>query len=110
MDPRYCRWARCGSHQCLPAAGRQQVQIARNVKARLDEIHSKLPPVVSITSWYDQSRLVTSSAASVRDANMIGAMLAALVLLVFLKSWRVTLIALLVVPASLVAPRPLNEW
>jgi multidrug efflux pump subunit AcrB len=46
----------------------------------------------------------------VRDANMIGAMLAALVLLVFLKSWRVTLIALLVVPASLVAPRPLNEW
>jgi multidrug efflux pump subunit AcrB len=81
--------------------GGNSVQIARNVKARLDEIHSKLPPGVFITSWYDQSQLVTSSAASVRDAIMIGAVLAALVLLVFLKSWRVTLIALLVVPASL---------
>jgi multidrug efflux pump subunit AcrB len=83
--------------------GGNSVQIARNVKARLDEIQSKLPPGVSIANWYDQSQLVTTSAASVRDAIMIGAVLAALVLLVFLKSWRVTLIALLVVPASLSA-------
>jgi|HubBroStandDraft_6_1064221.scaffolds.fasta_scaffold14772_2 CzcA family heavy metal efflux pump len=83
--------------------GGNSVQIARNVKARLDEIQSKLPPGVSIANWYDQSQLVTTSAASVRDAILIGAVLAALVLLVFLRSWRVTLIALLVVPASLSA-------
>ena len=83
--------------------GGNSVQIARNVEARLDEIQSKLPPGVSIANWYDQSQLVTTSTASVRDAIMIGAVLAALVLLVFLKSWRVTLIALLVVPASLSA-------
>ena len=83
--------------------GGNSVQIARNVKSRLDEIQSKLPPGVSIANWYDQSQLVTASAGSVRDAIMIGAVLAALVLLVFLKSWRVTLIALLVVPASLSA-------
>src|ERR1700726_4279617 len=83
--------------------GGNSVQIARNIKARLDEIQSKLPPGVSIANWYDQSQLVTTSATSVRDAIMIGAVLAALVLLVFLRSWRVTLIALLVVPASLSA-------
>jgi CzcA family heavy metal efflux pump len=83
--------------------GGNSVQIARDIKARLDEIQSKLPPGVSIANWYDQSQLVTTSATSVRDAIMIGAVLAALVLLVFLRSWRVTLIALLVVPASLSA-------
>jgi hypothetical protein len=83
--------------------GGNSVQIARDIKARLDEIQSKLPPAVSIANWYDQSQLVTSSATSVRDAIMIGAVLAALVLLVFLRSWRVTRIALLVVPASLSA-------
>lgn len=83
--------------------GGNSVQIAANVKARLDEIQPKLPAGVSIANWYDQSQLVTTSAASVRDAIMIGAVLAALVLLVFLRNWRVTLIALLVVPASLSA-------
>jgi CzcA family heavy metal efflux pump len=83
--------------------GGNSVQIARNVTARLDEIQSKLPPGVSIANWYDQSQLVTTSAASVRDAILIGTVLAALVLLIFLRSWRVTLIALLVVPASLSA-------
>jgi len=79
------------------------VRIARDVKARLDEARSKLPPGISIANWYDQSELVTASARSVRDAILIGALLAALVLLVFLRSWRVTFIALLVVPASLSA-------
>jgi CzcA family heavy metal efflux pump len=83
--------------------GGNSVQIARDVQMRLDEMRSKLPPGISIANWYDQSQLVTASAASVRDAIIIGAVLAALVLLLFLRSWRVTLIALLVVPAALSA-------
>jgi multidrug efflux pump subunit AcrB len=43
------------------------------------------------------------SAASVRDAVLIGLVLAALVLLFFLRSWRVTLVAVIVVPATLAA-------
>ncbi len=83
--------------------GGNSVAIARDVKTRLGEMRSRLPPGISISNWYDQSELVTASAASVRDAILIGAVLAALVLLVFLRSWKVTLIALLVVPASLSA-------
>ena len=56
-----------------------------------------------LVNWYDQSELVTQSAGSVRDAVLIGLVLAALVLLLFLRSWRVTLIAVLVVPATLAA-------
>jgi CzcA family heavy metal efflux pump len=83
--------------------GGNSVQIAGAIRARLDELQSKLPPGITVANWYDQSQLVTASAASVRDAILIGAVLAALVLLVFLRSWRVTLIAMLVVPAALSA-------
>jgi multidrug efflux pump subunit AcrB len=58
---------------------------------------------VRLVNWYDQSELVMQSAASVRDAVLIGLVLAALVLLFFLRSWRVTLVAVIVVPATLAA-------
>lgn len=77
------------------------VQIAKGVQAKLAGY--KLPPGVRLVKWYDQSELVTQSAASVRDAVLIGLMLAAIVLISFLRSWRVTLIAILVVPATLAA-------
>src|SRR5699024_8243158 len=51
--------------------------------------------------WYDQSGLVAASAASVRDALVIGVLLAALVLLVFLRSWKVALVAVIAVPVVL---------
>ena len=75
------------------------VQIAQAVQSKLAGL--KLPPDVKLVNWYDQSTLVTQSVASVRDAVLIGLVLAAIVLLLFLRSWRVTLIAVIVVPASL---------
>lgn len=81
--------------------GSNSVQIASDVKARLATLQPQLPPGITLASWYDQSDLVVASAASVRDAILIGAVLAAGVLLVFLRSLKVTLIALVVVPTVL---------
>ena len=81
--------------------GSNSVQIARDVKARLDTYKKQLPRGVSIANWYDQSELVLASAASVRDAILIGVGLAALVLFAFLRNLRMTSIALIVVPATL---------
>ena len=75
------------------------VQIASNVKAALANF--KLPPGVTMRNWYDQSELVVQSASSVRDAVVIGLVLAGIVLWAFLRSFRLTLIALIVVPATL---------
>jgi multidrug efflux pump subunit AcrB len=75
------------------------VQIAQAVQQKLSGL--RLPPGVKLVNWYDQSQLVTQSVASVRDAVLIGLVLAALVLLWFLRSWRVTLVAVIVVPATL---------
>jgi CzcA family heavy metal efflux pump len=81
--------------------GSNSVQIATDVKAQLDAYRSRLPPGVTIANWYDQSQLATASASSVRDAILIGIGLAALVLWLFLRNLKITLIAIMVVPTVL---------
>ena len=75
------------------------VQVAAAVRASLAGV--ALPAGVTMVNWYDQSTLVVQSATSVRDAVLSGLVLAGLVLLLFLRDWRLTLVALLVVPATL---------
>jgi CzcA family heavy metal efflux pump len=77
------------------------VQIANDVKQRLADYAPQMPAGVRIANWYDQTQLVTGAAGSVRDAILIGIVLAGLVLFVFLRNARVILVALIVVPAVL---------
>jgi multidrug efflux pump subunit AcrB len=77
------------------------VQIAADATAEIAQLQKTLPPDVKLAIWYDQSQLVANSAASLRDAVLIGTALAALVLLIFLRNLPVTLLAGLVVPAVL---------
>ena len=71
--------------------------VARTLKAY------RLPAGVKLLNWYDQSELVTQSVSSVRDAVLIGLVLAAGVLFWFLRSIRMTLVAVIIVPATLAA-------
>jgi CzcA family heavy metal efflux pump len=89
--------------QVYQQPGSNSVQIAGNIKAKLDGYRAQLPRGVKLANWYDQSRLVVDSAASVRDAILIGVALAALVLLAFLRNLKIMLIAIVVVPAVLAA-------
>ncbi|HEU4671208.1 MAG TPA: efflux RND transporter permease subunit [Dyella sp.] len=77
------------------------VQIAREVRQRLADFAPQMPAGVTLANWYDQTQLVTHAAGSVRDAILIGVVLAGLVLFVFLRNTRVILVALIVVPAVL---------
>ena len=79
------------------------VQVVRDVNAALDSYAPKLPAGIAIKNWYDQSELILQSAASVRDAILIGVLLAAGVLFLFLRNLRITLAAVIVVPAVLAA-------
>jgi CzcA family heavy metal efflux pump len=81
--------------------GGNVVQIAGAVRNTLAGMQNQFPPGTTLSNWYDQSVLVTQSAGSVRDAIMIGLGLAALVLFGFLRSWRTTIVALIVVPTVL---------
>lgn len=77
------------------------VAIVKAVDARLAELH--LPPSVKVTTFYDQSELVVGAANAVRDAILMGAVLAGIVLFVFLRSGRLMVITGLMLPAVLAA-------
>ena len=85
--------------QIFQQPGGNTVQIARDVHTRLAVEQKRLPADVVVRNWYDQSELIVASEHSTRDAVLLGVALAALVLLVFLRNWKVTLIATLAVPA-----------
>ena len=83
--------------------GGNTVEIAQEIKAKLKEFNRQLPPGVKIANWYDQSELILSSEKSVRDSILVGVVFAMLILLLFLRNFKVTLIAALVVPGVLAA-------
>lgn len=89
--------------QVYQQPGGNTVNIAKQIKDKLAGLQKRLPADVRIANWYDQSELIVSAAASVRDAIIIGVIFAALVLLLFLRNLKVTLIAAITVPMVLAA-------
>jgi len=83
--------------------GGNTVQIARQVRAAFQKMRGQGPADMQVKAWYDQSDLILESASALRNAIVIGVILAALVLLIFLRNWRVTLAAVIAVPAVLAA-------
>ena len=77
------------------------VRIVKAVAQVFDTARATAPPGLTIRTWYDQSQLIVSSALDLALSIAIGAVLAGLVLLVFLRNIRVTLIAVVVVPVVL---------
>lgn len=60
-----------------------------------------LPAHVHFENWYDQGDFIKSSIASTRDAILVGILLSMLVLVVFLRNWRVTFVMIIVVPVTI---------
>ncbi len=83
--------------------GGNTVRIASDLKTKLAEFKNQIPAGVKIANWYDQSRLIVASAGSVRDAILIGVVLAALILFIFLRNAKITFIAMITVPGVLAA-------
>jgi len=76
------------------------VAVARGVAAEIDQLQSKLPPGVHMKAFYDQSELVRESILSVRDAILMGLVLACIILYLFLHDWTSSLVAGLVIPVT----------
>ncbi|MFN7918281.1 MAG: efflux RND transporter permease subunit [Vicinamibacterales bacterium] len=77
------------------------VQIAEAVEQALREAAPSLPPALRISKVYDLAAFVGDSVRSVRDAILIGSILAVLVLLAFLRDWRATAVAALALPLTI---------
>ncbi len=87
-------------HQTL---GGNTVAIDRAVAAKLDAMKAQFPADVHLARWYDQSTVIEDSVNSVRDAILLGIVFATLVLLVFLRSLKLAVMTLIMVPTVLSA-------
>ena len=77
------------------------VQVAQEVHDEIEKIRKALPPGVQIQPFYDQSIIVSDSIKSVRDAILLGLILASIILVVFLRDWGTSLVAGLVIPVTI---------
>lgn len=81
--------------------GSNTMQVADAVKVEMAQLERALPPGVHVSTFYDQSWIVGQSIKSVRDAILIGLVLASAVLVLFLRDWGTSFIAGMVIPISL---------
>jgi CzcA family heavy metal efflux pump len=77
------------------------LDVANEVHVQIEEIRPTLPPGVHIEPFYDQSTIVHESIASVRDAVLLGLLFSSAILVLFLRDWGTSLVAGLVIPATL---------
>ena len=77
------------------------VAVADAVSAHIDQLRKALPPGVRLEPYYDQSELVRESIRSVRDAILIGLLLACVILFLFLGDRTSSVVAGLVIPVTI---------
>lgn len=76
------------------------VSVADEVHSEIESIRQGLPPGIQIQPFYDQSEIVTESIKSVRDAIIIGLILASAIMVLFLRDWGTSVVAALVIPVT----------
>src|SRR5262245_24890188 len=82
--------------------GANILDLKAGVDATLADLARTLPSGIKMSRVYDLAEFVAESIASVRDAILIGGFLAILVLLVFLRDWRLTMIAAVTLPMAVI--------
>jgi multidrug efflux pump subunit AcrB len=76
------------------------VSVADEVHSEIEQIRRSLPPGIEINSFYDQSTLVKAAITSVRDAILLGLVLASVIMVLFLRDWGTSVVAGLVIPVT----------
>jgi HAE1 family hydrophobic/amphiphilic exporter-1 len=83
-------------------SGANTVAVADALEGAVQRLGGRLPDGVSIAIVDDGSRYIEHSIAAVQEDLLIGAILAVLVVLLFLRNWRSTIIAAVALPTSVV--------
>ena len=89
--------------QIRKQSGMNTVAIVNAVKDRLTELEPTLPPGYALRIVRDQAEFIEASMESVQSHLVIGSVLAALVVLLFLGNLRSTMIAAISIPTSIIA-------
>jgi HAE1 family hydrophobic/amphiphilic exporter-1 len=89
--------------QILRQSGANTVEVINGVKAQLPRVAAQLPSDVKMEIIRDQSRYIEAALHEIQIHLVLGSLLACLVVLLFMRSWRSTLIAGVAIPASVIS-------
>ena len=90
--------------------GGNTVAVADSVAKVVRAVSATLPPGVRLTPVYDQAALVREAVSSVRDAMLIGTVMAIAILLLFLRHLRITAISATAIPLTLAITVLFMRW
>ncbi len=77
------------------------LMIAKAITQKLAAFMKTQPKAIELYKWYDQTQLVRSSIAALEEAIGIGLVFAGIVILAFLRNWRIAITAMIIVPLSI---------
>ncbi|OLP54742.1 multidrug efflux RND transporter permease subunit [Rhizobium rhizosphaerae] len=86
----------------LQAPGSNAIEIADNVKATMDQLQAAMPQGVKYEIVYDTTKFVRASIEKVVDTLLEAVALVVLVVILFLQTWRASIIPLIAVPVSII--------
>ncbi len=84
-------------------SGSNTVEVIKDVKENLAKVMAQLPGDMKVEIIRDQSRYIYAALHEINTHLVLGSILACLVVLAFMRSWRSTLIAGIAIPASVIA-------
>ncbi len=84
-------------------SGKNTVNIINNIKARLTELEKTLPAGYSVTIVRDQREFILAAFHRVQEHLILGSILASLVVWLFMRNLRATIIAAIAIPTSIVS-------
>ena len=84
-------------------SGANTVEVIKGLKDALPRVTSQLPEDVQVDIIRDQSRYIEAALHEIQVHLVLGSILASLVVLIFMRSWRSTLIAAVAIPCSVIS-------
>ena len=76
------------------------ISVANEVHSEMERMRKTFPAGVTLAPFYDQSEIVNESIKSVRDAIILGLILASIIMVLFLRDWGTSIVAGLVIPVT----------
>ncbi|WP_446783466.1 efflux RND transporter permease subunit [Macellibacteroides fermentans] len=86
----------------IPQPGANHIEIADEAYKRIEQLKKDLPKDVSIEMVYDNTRFIRASIFEVEETIYVAFLLVVIIIFLFLRDWRVTLVPVVVIPVSLV--------
>jgi hydrophobe/amphiphile efflux-1 (HAE1) family protein len=84
-------------------SGANTIEVINGIKRELPRVAAQLPDDVKLEVIRDQSRYIESALHEIEKHLILGSILASLVVLLFMRSWRSTLIAAVAIPCSVIS-------